>query len=339
VEDFVLKRIFVEKGEHLRRSGNREIYFGKRLTGQPRIVRFIEHFNRDIEINGKVLKELWLVFRNEGKSLDVLMYEPVPMIASVVWEPSEFWLKMRNRETNGWLVRREILRQLLQALATLEKKFVTHRDIKPSNLLISEDENERPILKIGDFGAGVDTRDASVNRLLFGAEGAQQSQETEDYQPPEAIMNADGYFPYFKTTEMDLYADNDAILHAFDIWSCGIVALELLLGHGKVFAISSRTRGLVDIQLRRKIRGMPISSLLRKQSYYVASLNEFGIHPDDMRKDVFNETITSRDPFERGFYDNPENGDLHLDIVWQMLQWYPHQRKSAQVLLQHPYFA
>jgi len=58
---YILKRLLIEKGEHVRSSGRREIHFGQLLTTQPHIARFIEWF----ELRG----ELWLVFRHEGMSL------------------------------------------------------------------------------------------------------------------------------------------------------------------------------------------------------------------------------------------------------------------------------
>ena len=60
-EYFILKRLLIEKGEHVRASGLREIHFGQLLADQPHVARFIEWF----EVRG----ELWLVFRHEGLSL------------------------------------------------------------------------------------------------------------------------------------------------------------------------------------------------------------------------------------------------------------------------------
>ena len=60
-EYYILKRLLMEKGEHVRASGLREIHFGQLLSDQPHIARFIEWF----EVRG----ELWLVFKHEGLSL------------------------------------------------------------------------------------------------------------------------------------------------------------------------------------------------------------------------------------------------------------------------------
>lgn len=48
IEEFVLKRIFCEKGEELRRSGDREIFFGGLLKRTAHIARFVESFNKTV---------------------------------------------------------------------------------------------------------------------------------------------------------------------------------------------------------------------------------------------------------------------------------------------------
>ena len=60
-EYYILKRLLIEKGEHVRASGLREIQYGQLLSDQPHIARYIEWF----EVRG----ELWLVFRHEGMSV------------------------------------------------------------------------------------------------------------------------------------------------------------------------------------------------------------------------------------------------------------------------------
>jgi hypothetical protein len=66
---------------------------------------------------------------------------------------------------------------------------------------------------------------------------------------------------------------------------------------------------------------------------------------------LFNETVTARDPFKRGFYfysASPDSyrdeqemrllGDEELDFVWTLLSWSPFHRPTAEELLDHPYF-
>jgi len=54
----------VEKGEAVRLSGLREIYFGQYFRGDAHVSRFVESFvETDLTSN---VTNLWLVFRNEG---------------------------------------------------------------------------------------------------------------------------------------------------------------------------------------------------------------------------------------------------------------------------------
>ena len=46
----------------------------------------------------------------------------------------------------------EIARQVLVALEVAHRKGVVHRDLKPGNILLALDEDERPLVKILDFG-------------------------------------------------------------------------------------------------------------------------------------------------------------------------------------------
>jgi hypothetical protein len=86
---YVLKRLFVEKGYHVRLSGVREIHFGLRTRGWNRVARLHEWF----EEGGA----LWIVFRNEGTSLSQLMttsHAAVEGDAPLV-TPSEAWTRMK----------------------------------------------------------------------------------------------------------------------------------------------------------------------------------------------------------------------------------------------------
>ena len=115
-------------------------------------MRFVEAFNRSTvvrEEQERVVVELWLVFRYEGKSLDALLYNPISAQGSVIWESSSFWRAMRTSKGGPFIIR-EILYQLLQALALLSENSVTHRDLKPANVLVSE-MNASPQLKLCTF--------------------------------------------------------------------------------------------------------------------------------------------------------------------------------------------
>jgi serine/threonine protein kinase len=92
-------------------------------------------------------------------------------------------------------------RELLAGTAYLHSIGIMHRDLKPSNLLIYRDMT----LKIGDFGLSCV---ANVSETL----AVRREMCTVWYRAPELIMGAEVYSS------------------SIDVWSCGIIMLEMLVG-------------------------------------------------------------------------------------------------------------
>ncbi|BBM98447.1 protein MpPP2C_J [Marchantia polymorpha subsp. ruderalis] len=207
---YVLKRILVERGNHVYLSGLREKYFGEiflnaslarsraskysssyscahsnpfsmsrfgycpwrlnqsrsftrqnsgsRRTENPRGfdrcnigptiseegVEYIARYVESLEVIGP--RELWLVFKNEGKSLSSLLYstegaevesgmEGAEGFFTVV-QPSPWWHWLKSTPA-GQKEMRSILRQLLLAVKACHSRNITHRDIKPENMIVS----------------------------------------------------------------------------------------------------------------------------------------------------------------------------------------------------------
>uniref|UniRef100_H3GCR3 Protein kinase domain-containing protein n=1 Tax=Phytophthora ramorum TaxID=164328 RepID=H3GCR3_PHYRM len=267
-EHFVLKRLFLELGESMAQMGLREAHFGALLHGERHVARFVEYFFRPSRMveseeersHPRTTPELWLVFYDEGKSLRQYLYEKLEVVygaggqgdtgAGVVLQPSRFWEKLRT-DARGENVLREIVRQLLQALAALHARGITHRDIKPSNILVSIPPSSSasatppmPLVKLADFGSAVD--DYTLHNLYAASGGndasassggPSQAEETREYQPPEVLFSDNGQ-PY------DYSAPE-----AYDLWSVGVVFLEMVLGSPQVFLISPRERAKLDVVL------------------------------------------------------------------------------------------
>jgi len=89
---------------------------------------------------------------------------------------------------------------ILQALNTLENSNITHRDLKPSNILV-----DNGVYKLCDFGLAKFLT-AEANYELSGG------MQTLNYRSPEMIL------------------DTKYQLDKIDIWSLGIIAIELLSG-------------------------------------------------------------------------------------------------------------
>uniref|UniRef100_A0AAV1U655 Uncharacterized protein n=1 Tax=Peronospora matthiolae TaxID=2874970 RepID=A0AAV1U655_9STRA len=376
-EHFVLKRLFLELGESMVQMGMREAHFGELLRTEPHVTRFVEYFfrSRDVmeekeEGRAQVTPELWLVFYDEGKSLRQYLYEKLQVVnghghgdAGVVLQPSPFWKKLRA-DGRGESALREIMCQLLQVVAALHARGITHRDIKPSNILVSIPPStsitatpSKPVVKLADFGSAVD--DYTLRNLYAApggngaAAGPSQAEETREYQPPEVLFSDNGQ-PYDYTAP-----------EAYDLWSVGVVFLEMVLGSPQVFLISPRERAKLDVVLdaqRRTYRQTharystssneaDVETRWRTKAYLLHVLtHEFCIFqpaPQQLRSlwdkyalvseschfGRFNQTVIERDPLKRGLEDS-----WGLDLMWKLLQWNPSERIPAAEALQHAYF-
>jgi serine/threonine protein kinase len=174
-----------------------------------------------------------------------------------VYQHSWFWTKLRlsvaheddnaprwsqkcsqvEGDTGREIIRR-LLHEILQAAAVLHHQGIVHRDIKPSNVLcttnidmdhphpLTSDDSASTHCVLGDFSSGYND---FVARTMYTG-GPSRKEQTDEYAPPEAIF---GY----------VYEESrDGLSPAFDSWSIGIVALELLLGTPSVFSVDQRTR-------------------------------------------------------------------------------------------------
>ena len=83
---------------------------------------------------------------------------------------------------------------------------------------------------LGDFSSAYD--DESSKTYYTG--GPSRLEHTNEYAPPEAIFG----FAYNDTSV--------GIAPSFDLWSVGILVLEVLLGTPNVFSVDQRTRYVFD---------------------------------------------------------------------------------------------
>ncbi|EOX94652.1 Phosphatase 2C family protein isoform 4 [Theobroma cacao] len=318
----------------------------------------LNHIARYVESFESRSNEIWLVFHYEGMSLSKLMYtveeaeknateEKVEEVKQVqVLRPSKWWHWLKTTE-EGHEEMRNLIRQLLVALKSCHDRNITHRDIKPENMVIcfedqetgrclrgipSGDKNFTTRMRIIDFGSAID---GFTMKHLYGSTGPSRSEQTHDYSPPEALLNASWYQGATSTTLK------------YDMWSVGVVVLEMILGSPNVFQISAVTRTLLDHhlegwneglkELAYKLRSfMELCILITgSSSKHHRAMNRGGISPASWKcsEEFFSHQIRSRDPLKLGF---PNVWALRL--VRDLLLWDPDDRLSVDDALRHPYF-
>ncbi|XP_052291936.1 uncharacterized protein LOC102621122 isoform X3 [Citrus sinensis] len=337
-------------------------------AGLNHIARYVESFESQSN-------EVWLVFRHEGISLSKLMYtveeveispeeEKTEKVKEAqVLRPSKWWHWLKTTEAGQDEMRnliwqlvclcanfslcQTVSETLLMALKSCHDRNITHRDIKPENMVIcfedqdtgrclkgppSEEKNVTTRMRIIDFGSAID--DFTVKHL-YGSTGPSKAEQTSEYTPPEAFLNATWYQGPIGTTLK------------YDMWSVGVVILEMILGSPNVFQISDLTRALLDHHLEGWNDSLK-ELAFRLRSYMELCIlipggssklkhtsNQGGLSPASWKcsEEFFSLKIKGRDPLKQGF---PNVWALRL--VRQLLLWDAEDRLSVDVALRHPYF-
>jgi serine/threonine protein kinase len=304
-QEYILKRIFVHRGENVWLSGWREILFGKLLKGLPNVARFVEHFevgsgrgrgtgsgtgsgtgnhgNDKEQHQGQVFNDLWLVFHDEGESLRNFLYSQNGNVVQV----SPQWSTMKKNGDDTFTVIRDIMYNVLNGLKQIHGRGVTHRDIKPSNIVVRKsDPLSRPKLKLVDFGSSMhfhdrrhtprdsknkEKEDAFKSSALFarmyGVDGPTTYDMTEKYMPldlriqtllllrSQAEEGKKNKNKHNKNQPGRAFVPvvGNAMTTSIDMWSAGIVLLEMILGTDTPFVDNDGDSGRKRLKTKRKI--------------------------------------------------------------------------------------
>ncbi|KAL7113000.1 hypothetical protein ACP275_04G035700 [Erythranthe tilingii] len=320
----------------------------------------LNHIARYVESFESRSNEIWLVFYHEGISLSKLLYTAEEVVTDAdregndhgkrvqILHPSKWWNWLKTTEA-GQEEFRNIIWQLLMALKSCHDRNITHRDIKPENMVIcfedqhsgsclrgspKGDHNYTTKMRIIDFGSAVN--DFTVKHL-YGSVGPSSAEQTSAYAPPEAFLN------------VSWYRGPSSVTTKYDMWSVGVVMLELILGSPNVFQINSITQALLDQHLKGwndslkelayKLRALMemcilipgVSSKLHQNWSTKSSSSPV---PWKCSEEYFSHQIQSRDPLKLGF---PNIWALRL--VRDLLRWDPEERLGVDDALRHPYFS
>ncbi|OAE19503.1 hypothetical protein AXG93_4794s1150 [Marchantia polymorpha subsp. ruderalis] len=275
-----------------------------------------------------------------------------------VVQPSPWWHWLKSTPA-GQKEMRSILRQLvcfdtgkLLAVKACHSRNITHRDIKPGEIICPPLFRRYPLFsafvanvtqkpevgRLIDFGSALDP---FTVKHLYGPSGPSRLEQTNEYAPPEALLG--NHWLYFHSQHA----------HVYDMWSVGVVMLELVLGTPHVFQISSRTRALLD----RRLQGWDQSA--KETAYMLRAFMEMCIllpgisshhqfhHQRDNLDNSEEQRLASWECTEQAFLEQIKQRDIlgigmpdkwALRLVRRLLQWYPEDRISAEDSLKHPYF-
>ena len=123
-------------------------------------------------------------------------------------------------------------------------------------------------LRLIDFGSAVDLHSLSH---LYGKGGPGLGEMTLEYAPPEVLFGSKTWSGGATITPEKL--------HSYDIWSAGVVFLELILGSPHVFQLSPGTQKVLDAKLHLGGRSQGERQLI----YLLRGMMELCIYPPQVR--------------------------------------------------------
>jgi dual specificity tyrosine-phosphorylation-regulated kinase 2/3/4 len=190
-------------------------------------------------------------------------------------------------------------KELLEIINVLSSLHIVHSDLKSDNILVNEDQYNG--IKLIDFGSA----------YHFLGNGS-ISTATPEYMPPESLEKSQAPGDHIK----DLAHTSQP--WSFDIWSAGMILLEIISGIPLWMSLKSRVerhgrlvicRGLLAAQ------GRDPSMILRLQI--------------EITKDIYN-TVKKVSAFDVPYQ--------LVDLIDKMLKWDPMKRISPSQALNHEFF-
>jgi serine/threonine protein kinase len=140
---------------------------------------------------------------------------------------------------------RDVLTQVVNGLDSLYDKKIIHRDLKLNNVFVSYKDEDKLVVKIGDF---------SFARLVKETKEAIDVSLSSDLQEMSIVGT-----PKYMAPEL---FNNEPYSFKADIWSLGLMAYELLCGKS---CFTGRTRQELIVNIAQGIYKIPKTLSLSKE--------------------------------------------------------------------------
>jgi tetratricopeptide (TPR) repeat protein len=231
-DSFTFKKIrkLKEKG------GYGEIYLVKlKTTNEEFVVKkpIIESISdvTDLERLRAIRKEaqIMLTIPQHENIVDCLLVDRIKGVTHVFmvyYAGGDLEDYIKNNSVVSWNIFFLIAKQIIHGMIHLHNKGLIHGDLKPSNLLISDKisfkGNMMPVIKITDFGLS----------KIYSLEKAIQKLTKTEYKYEQFALAgfvSEFYTPAYAAPEQEIWKDLGTS-YASDIFSFGIIAIELLTG-------------------------------------------------------------------------------------------------------------
>ncbi|WP_437676485.1 serine/threonine-protein kinase [Sorangium sp. So ce131] len=176
------------------------------LTGDPERSRTIlERFRFEAQISARLSART----RHIVAVYDAGVHDDIPYLVMEYVKGRTLYAEVTEKGPIDPLRFADLLDQIADALTVAHELGIVHRDLKPSNVMLFEDPDGAPAVKVADFG---------IAKAIRGNLGLDRPKETDEH----VMLGSPNYMsPEQLTSPLEVDAHSD-------IWALGVLAYEVL---------------------------------------------------------------------------------------------------------------